>query len=786
MSGDELKRLLDDFISDEVVPEPPSLEAWSLGQRQPEEPGARTIELQAAAEISSAASSLLDLDELLPLAVELIRERFGLYYAGIFFLEGNEVVLRAGSGQAGRRMIEQNHRLPVGEGSMIGWCVAHNQARVALDVGQDAVRFDNPFLPQTRSEMALPLNSRGRVVGAMTIQSSLPAAFSEADIAVLQIMADQLANAIENARLFAEREDALAEMETLYHASRRLTAAQTLQEVLTVVADGMNVPGIKRALLLEMEWSAGSAAEPRVVALRVAANWHSGEVTEPLPVGTRIRLKAFPGAGLLLASREMLVEDVASDERVDRTVWGAVFGQDARALAILPLSVGSRQIGVLVLIADRPHYFSSKEMRPYRSLSGQIAVVYENRRLFADTQRRTQEQVMLNNVGQALAACRDVRSVLDRLHEGAQNLLGSIGTTHVAGFYIMLHDADREETWLALQAVDGQVQRPWVPVPKTVGLGAYLIRTRRPLRLSDRPVEQVKQMGIAPMPASLAEGTTVSCLGVPIRLGDEALGAIVALDSQRRGAYNARSEELMLALADRAALALQNVRLLAEAREALEEVEAAHRSYLRRDWQEYLQQQSLLEASVVVYDEHLASAGERERAVVLPGVWHPEMEDAVQSGARSSADGSQAYDSEEQGQEAGRRLAVPISLRGQTLGVLGVEAPPDGRDWTEEDRSLVEAVSDQLAQTLEVARLFAETQRRAERERLVGEITAKIRASTDISDILEATAVELGRVLGTSRARVRLNVDDRLDDDVALLTADTPDRDAGGGVEDDA
>jgi GAF domain-containing protein len=785
VSGDELKRLLDDFISDEAVPEPPPIEAWALEEGRPEGLGARAIQLQAAAEVSSAASSLLDLDELLSLVVELIRERFNLYYIGIFLLEGAEAVLRAGSGRAGRRMIEQNHRLPVGDGSMIGWCVAHNQARIALDVGQDAVRFDNPFLPQTRSEMALPLNSRGRVLGAMTIQSSLPAAFGEADVAVLQIMADQLANAIENARLFAEREDALAEMEVLYHTSRRLTAAQTLQEVLAAVADGTRVPDINRVLLWEMERSAGAATERRVVALRVAANWHSGEAAAPLPVGTRLRLEAIPAAHLFLTSKEVLVEDVASDERLDGAMWEAVFGKDARAGAILPLSIGSQQIGVLVLIADRPHHFTSGEVRPYRSLSGQIAVVYENRRLLAETQRHAQEQMILSSVGQALAGCRDVRSVLDHLREGVERLLGGTGATNVAGFYVMLHDASREETWLALQVIDSQVQRPWVPVPKTSGLVSYLMRTRRPLRLLDRPVEQVKQMGITPMP-SLAKGTTASCLGVPILLGDEVLGAMVALDSQQGGAYDARSEELMLALADRAALALQNVRLLAETREALEEVEAAHRSYLRRDWQEYLQQQSLLEASAVVYDERLAGAGQREQAVALPGFWRPEMESALQGAAGIAANGSEASETEERVQEAGRGLAVPITLRGQTLGVLGVEAPPDGREWTQEDRSLVEAISEQLAQTLEVARLFAETQRRAERERLVGEITAKIRASTDISDILEATAVELGRVLGTSRARVRLNVVDELDDGVALLRAGTPGRDAGGGVEDGA
>jgi two-component system sensor histidine kinase/response regulator len=105
-------------------------------------------------------------------------------------------------------------------------------------------------------------------------------------------------------------------------------------------------------------------------------------------------------------------------------------------------------------------------------------------------------------------------------------------------------------------------------------------------------------------------------------------------------------------------------------------------------------------------------------------------------------------------------MAVPISLRGQTLGVLGVEAVGGERKWTDDDVALVEAIAEQLAQTLESARLFADTRRRAERERLIGEITAKIRASTDIRDILETTANELGRALGTSRALVHLGFEE--------------------------
>jgi GAF domain-containing protein len=131
-------------------------------------------------------------------------------------------------------------------------------------------------------------------------------------------------------------------------------------------------------------------------------------------------------------------------------------------------------------------------------------------------------------------------------------------------------------------------------------------------------------------------------------------------------------------------------------------------------------------------------------------LWRPEIERAVTAGGVVAV-----QDGDESKERAA--LAIPITLRGQTLGVIGVEEPAGGRQWTEDEIALVQSVSEQLGQALESARLFADTQRSAERERLIGEITAKIRASTDMKAILETTAAELGQVLGTSRAVVRLS-----------------------------
>jgi PAS domain S-box-containing protein len=185
----------------------------------------RTIQLQTAADVARAATSMLDINELLPNVVEIIRSHFEYYYVGMFLIEENNewAILRAATGKTGEQLIEMKHRLKLEDSSMVGWCITHRQARIALDVGEDAVRFANPLLPLTRSEIALPLIAHGNVIGAMTIQSQKPSAFSAVDITTLQAMADLVANALENARLYTERVRLNKELESQNEELERFT-----------------------------------------------------------------------------------------------------------------------------------------------------------------------------------------------------------------------------------------------------------------------------------------------------------------------------------------------------------------------------------------------------------------------------------------------------------------------------------------------------------------------------------------------------------------------------------
>ncbi len=178
----------------------------------------RAAQIQTVASIARTIASVQDLDALLPNIVKLASEQFGFYHTGIFLLDeaGQYAVLKAANSQGGKRMLNRGHRLRLDTKSIVGFVTSRGEPRIALDVGADTVYFNNPDLPETRSEIALPLRISGRVIGALDVQSVQTHAFTEEDIFVLSTLADQIAIAIENARLFGEAQKALADAQETY------------------------------------------------------------------------------------------------------------------------------------------------------------------------------------------------------------------------------------------------------------------------------------------------------------------------------------------------------------------------------------------------------------------------------------------------------------------------------------------------------------------------------------------------------------------------------------------
>lgn len=180
----------------------------------------RLQQLRTASEISRTSSSILNPQILIQRVAEMLRADFALYYVGVFLIDSAHeyAVLRYGTGEPGRKMVANHHRLAVGGYSMIGWATQTRKARIALDVGEEAVHFDNPNLPETRSELALPIISPNGILGALSIQSTQPNAFDENDLLILQSIADSLAVALENANSFEKTQQALEDIRVLNKA----------------------------------------------------------------------------------------------------------------------------------------------------------------------------------------------------------------------------------------------------------------------------------------------------------------------------------------------------------------------------------------------------------------------------------------------------------------------------------------------------------------------------------------------------------------------------------------
>ena len=297
----------------------------------------RADELQAIAEIARSISTEKDLEKLLPLITQIVSERFGYYHIGIFLLNDNRnfAILRAANSLGGQRMLQRHHMLEVGHVGIVGNVTSTGTPRIALDTGADATYFNNPDLPETRSEMALPLTARGLIIGALDVQSTVANAFTETDINILSLLADQIAIAIDNVRLLDETKIALAESESVFReylaSSWQRRASTDIVGYLQTLSGGQLITGkTSKEVDVSAENEKDAIAIPiqlreqMIGTLNVRPNiegrtWNADEINIVQAVAERLGL-ALDNARLFeetssRASRERLVSDITTKIR---------------------------------------------------------------------------------------------------------------------------------------------------------------------------------------------------------------------------------------------------------------------------------------------------------------------------------------------------------------------------------------------------------------------------------------------------------------------------------------
>lgn len=316
-----------------------------------------TRSLEAAVDVSRITTSVLDLDALQSQVVDLVQDRFGLYYVGLFLLDGTgqRALLRAGTGDFGRVMLLQGHQLEIGGDTMVGRCIDSNDFLVAQKVGDEDARFDNPLLPDTRSELALPMRARGRVIGAMTLQSAQEEAFSERLIQVLQSVADQVAVAIDNARNFAETQAALVQTR-----------------------------GVQQRYL-------GQAWTEYIGQQQV-----SGYVYERAAEGAAGRVQPLDGELPPSAARVARGEP-ATDANGD--------------LFVVPVVQGDRVIGTIGFEKTN-HEWTGQEMALIGDVAEQLGLAVETQRLLETTQMRAAREQLTLRIAEQVRGALDVEEIL--------------------------------------------------------------------------------------------------------------------------------------------------------------------------------------------------------------------------------------------------------------------------------------------------------------------------------------------------------------------------------------
>ena len=287
----------------------------------------RSAQFESIARIAHAISSTQVMSKLLPQITEAISEQFGFYHVGIFLLDSHMeyAILVAANSAGGKRMLDRNHRLRIGESGIVGFVTNAGQPRVALDVGLDAAFFNNPDLPDTHSEMALPLRIGAEIIGALDVQSVETNAFSQEDISILSTLADQVSIAIQNARSYQQSREALAQAEA---ASAQMSGQQWKRFFATQPAEGFVFDGVDtKSITSPDRQGAHSLAIPltlrgtRIGTLKLSASdparaWTEDEIVIAQAAAERTAL-AVESARLLQdaqkrAAKERTISDISA------------------------------------------------------------------------------------------------------------------------------------------------------------------------------------------------------------------------------------------------------------------------------------------------------------------------------------------------------------------------------------------------------------------------------------------------------------------------------------------
>ncbi|NQU30843.1 MAG: GAF domain-containing protein [Anaerolineae bacterium] len=394
-----------------------------------EESHKRAIQLESAAEIARDISGSLNLDELLNNAVTMIQERFSFYHAAIFLVDHLQhyAVIREATGEAGAQLKRNGFRLGVGSNSPVGYVSGHGEALTIDNTETEPTYQENPLLPNTRAETAIPLKIGERILGVLDVHSNEPYAFSQEIIQTLNIIADQLAVGINNTELFAETQEHLSQHRLIHHITTSAASGTTLEEALNGAVQGLQVTlgGDRVAILL-----ANNKQEKLTVG--AAIGYSEEDIAEiNIPFGSGI-------TGWVARNKKLLrIDDAPTDSR-----YFAVSANTRSELAI-PLIFRSELLGVLNVESEQEAAYDEHDEEMLGTLAGSLAAIIANARLLQQVRRRAERDRTLHDITSKIRSSTNVQTILSTT---ATELNKAIGAQHTQVKVGVEHNSETEGT----------------------------------------------------------------------------------------------------------------------------------------------------------------------------------------------------------------------------------------------------------------------------------------------------------------------------------------------------
>ncbi|MCS6963213.1 MAG: GAF domain-containing protein, partial [Thermoflexus sp.] len=732
----------------------------------------RTHQLQTAAEMGRLIASMLDLEELLRTAVNLIRDRLGYYHASVFLIDesGQWAVLRESTGEVGRKLKERGHRLAVGGQSIIGWVTANGRPRVAQRTAEDPVHFKNELLPETRAEAAFPLRIGKRVIGALDVQSTLEGAFDLGALSVLQTLADQLAVAIENARLYQRTQFTLEETQALYQATHDLTSAASIEAAARALLAHLPTQGVDRYVLTLVE---DPDARPEDRALQARLIWDRDR-------GLFADIRRYTSADVPIIAREptrepIFVPDVATDPWLDEVSRSFYLRHRVRSVAFFPLWAGDAFWGWLIAQGvNQPLELEDSTIRRIRALTDTAAVVFQNQILLERLKRQLREQTLLYEVSSALTQAGDPVEFLTQICRAFTVGLG------VTSAYITHATSDGSQF-----LVIGEFYAPDAsPQERVPDIGVYYRYEDYPIyaqmRSSRQPVvfrrSEVEARG-APEARLLAQYDGRTVLLIPLTVGDRYYGHIEAWDSRWERWFSDEEIRLAMTLAQSASLAIQRMELFAETERRARLLQTA--SEVSRIAATILDPERLMNEAVELirdrfgyyYVGWFVPDAEGKWMVLAAGTGEPgrimkERGHRLEIGGQSMVGWAAAHRRARIALDVGldpvrfanpllpltrSEIALPMIVRGELVGVLDIQSEQPAA-FTEEDIRALQVMADQLATAWQNARLYAQAQDQARELATLHRLAMEFSRSLNLVEILEAVCRAFVEVLGADHS----------------------------------